>query len=118
MITADGKTAADLYAARFNQIQDAIVRLQGQLEIHRRRAAARPGDWGFAGDLERISTGLHEITPDHMNRRCEWKHPKTCGEYAAYCTPTGMLVCGLHAPQTDNDPSECLDLQTGRPADD
>ena len=110
-------TAAETYRARLAEVRDLIRRLEGQITIHERRQSARPGDCGFAGDLGHIAERLREITPSHTDRRCEWKHPTTCGEYAAYCMPDGRSVCPEHAPESGFDPSECLDLETGLPAD-
>jgi hypothetical protein len=109
--------AAETYKARLAEVRDLIRKLEGSILIHERRAAAQPGNWGFAGDLGHIAERLREITPVHTDRRCEWKHPKTCGEYAAYCLPDGQLVCHEHAPESGEDPSQCLDLDTGLAAD-
>jgi hypothetical protein len=110
-------SAADTYRTRLAEIRDLIQKLEGQLAIHERRQAARPADWGFPGDLDRIIDGLTDLIPNHRDRRCEWKHPKTCGEYAFVCLPDGRLLCHDHAPESDCLPSECLDVSTGRPCD-
>jgi hypothetical protein len=109
--------AAESYSARLTEVRDLIRRLERSIAIHVRRQNARPGDWGFVGDLSHIADHLREIMPSHQDRRCEWKHPTTCGEYAAYCMPDGRLICPEHAPESGYDPSECLDLETGLPAD-
>lgn len=44
-------TAAQVYAARTNDIARLLDVLQMELEAHATKAAACPGDWGFAGDL-------------------------------------------------------------------
>jgi hypothetical protein len=103
-------------AAR-DQALARIRRLEGAIAIHERRQSRRSTDWGFPGDLAHITDRLRDITPSHSDRRCEWKHPKTCGQYAAYCLPDGQLICPDHAPETGFDPSECLDVETGMPAD-
>jgi hypothetical protein len=110
--------AAESYRMRLAEIRGMIRELEGQLSIHARRQHARQADWGFPGDLAHIAERLREIIPDHTHRRCEWKHPKTCGEYAVVCLPDGRLLCHDHAPESDALPSECLDLKTGRPYDD
>ena len=111
-------TSADqTYRTRLAEVRDLIHRLEGQITIHARRAKADPGNWGFAGDLGHIAERLRDITPSHLDRRCEWKHPTTCGEYATYCLPDGMLVCNDHAPESGFGPDECLDLETGQPVD-
>jgi hypothetical protein len=109
--------ADQTYRTRLTEIRDLMRRLDGQLAIHARRQTARPADWGFPGDLAHIAERLREITPVHTDRRCEWKHPKTCGEYAVVCLPDGRLLCHDHAPEGDALPSECLDLESGRPYD-
>jgi hypothetical protein len=109
--------ADESYRARLAEVRGLIRKLEGQLAIHERRQSARPGDWGFPGDLAHIAERLREVTPVHLDRRCEWKHPTTCGAYAAYCTSDGKLVCIDHAPETGFGPDECLDLETGKPVD-
>jgi hypothetical protein len=109
--------AATTYRTRLAEVRDLIRKLEGALLIHERRANAQPGNWGFAGDLAPVADRLREITPRHTDRRCEWKHPKTCGEYAAYCLPDGRLLCGEHAIESDSDPCDCLDLVDGTPVD-
>jgi hypothetical protein len=110
--------AAETYKARLTEVRDLLRQLEGQLSIHARRQHAHPADWGFPGDLDRIIDGLTDLKPVHTDRRCEWKQPKTCGEYAIVCLPDGRLLCHDHAPEGDALPSECLDLETGRPYDD
>jgi hypothetical protein len=109
--------AAETYRARLAEVRDLIRKLEGSLLIHERRASAQPANWGFAGDLGHIAERLREITPVHTDRRCDWKHPTTCGSYATICTPDGRLLCGEHAIESDSDPRECLDLQDGTPVD-
>lgn len=109
--------AADTYRARIAEVRDLIQKFQRQLVIHERRQSARPLDWGFPGDLGHIADRLRDLMPTHSDRRCEWKHPTTCGEHAWLCLPDGRLVCPDHAPESGFDPSECLDVETGMPAD-
>ena len=116
------KSADNTYQERLAEVRGLIESLGRQLRIHERRQAANPNDWGFPGDLTHIADRLREITPQHGDRRCGWKHPKTtmygCGHNAAYCTPDGRLVCFEHAPESGFGPDECLDIETGLPADD
>jgi hypothetical protein len=109
--------AAETYKTRLRDVRELIRRLDRQLTIHERRHSAQPGNWGFAGDLDHIASHLLEAIPNHLDRRCEWKHPRTCGEYAWVCLPDGRLVCHEHAPGSGFDPRDCLDLETGLPAD-
>ena len=110
-------TAAETYRTRLAEVHDLIHRLQGSLTIHERRQRARPGDWGFAGDLAHIAERLRDITPTHTDRRCERRHPTTCGNYATICVPDGRLLCGEHAIESDADPRKCLDVADGTPVD-
>jgi hypothetical protein len=111
-------TAAETYRARLAEVFELIRKLNGSLHIHERRAKAQPNNWGFPGDLAHIAERLREITPTHLDRRCEWKGgPKSCGEYATICIPDGQLLCGEHAIESDSDPCECLDLVDGTPVD-
>jgi hypothetical protein len=109
--------AAETYKTRLAEVRGLIGKLEGQLLIHERRQSAQPGNWGFGGDLTHIAERLREITPVHTDRRCEWKHPKTCGAYATICVPDGQLLCGDHAIESDSDPRDCLDLTDGTPDD-
>jgi hypothetical protein len=110
-------SAAETYKARLTEVRHLIRRLEGSLLIHERRQAAGSADWGFPGDLGHIADRLREITPVHTDRRCEWKHPTTCGAYATICVPDGRLLCGDHAIESDSDPREALDVQDGTPVD-
>ena len=110
-------TAAETYKARLAEVRDLIRRLEGSLAIHERRAKAQPTNWGYAGDLGHIADRLRDITPSHLDRRCEWKQPTTCGAYATICVPDGRLLCGDHAIESDSDPRDCLDLADGTPVD-
>ena len=71
----DTMNAAASYSARLTEVRDLIRRLEGSIAIHVRRQNARPGDWGFVGDLSHIADHLREITPNHQDRRCEVKTP-------------------------------------------
>jgi hypothetical protein len=109
--------AAQTYTARLTEVRELIRRLDGQLQIHERRQGAEPRHWGYPGDLEYIAGRLRDIRPNHSDRRCEWKHPETCGAPAVFCVPDGRLLCHDHAPESGADPRECLDVATGLPAD-
>jgi hypothetical protein len=52
------ETAALLYAARYAEAQDLLARIAMRLEEHKTRQAAVPADWGYAGDLGRITEQL------------------------------------------------------------
>jgi hypothetical protein len=51
-------TAAEMYAARRADIAKLIDLVEQSLEAHGEKAKARPGDWGFAGDLARVRRHL------------------------------------------------------------
>ena len=111
-------SADEAYRAKRALVLGQIELLKRMLTIHDRLESARPRDWGFAGDLGRISELLAETIPSFEDRRCQWKHPTTCGEYASVCMPDGTLSCWKHAPGGGYDPTECLDLRTGFSVDD
>lgn len=55
------QTAAASYAANRAEAQDLLKRIAARLDHHEKQQAARPKDWGYAGDLARINEGLAEI---------------------------------------------------------
>jgi len=55
------QTAAQLYAARYAEAQDLLARISARLEEHKTRQAARSADWGYAGDLGRITEQLANV---------------------------------------------------------
>jgi hypothetical protein len=52
------QTAARLYAERYAEAQDLLARIAMRLEEHKARQAAVPADWGYSGDLGRITEQL------------------------------------------------------------
>jgi hypothetical protein len=58
------QTAARLYAARYAEAQDLLARIAIRLEEHKTRQAARSADWGYAGDLGRITGQLACVLAD------------------------------------------------------
>jgi hypothetical protein len=52
------QTAAACYAARHAEAQDLLKRIASRLEQHQKAQAAEPADWGYAGDLGRITEEL------------------------------------------------------------
>jgi hypothetical protein len=52
------QTAADAYAARHAECADLLKRIAAQLEQHRKHQDAAPCDWGYTGDLGRVSEEL------------------------------------------------------------
>ena len=53
--------AAKMYAQRRREIAGLIVKLESKLRHHEQRAQKDPGDWGFVGDLGRVSELLAEL---------------------------------------------------------
>ena len=51
-------TAAGMYSARYREVAGLIEMARKALEGHRERAAAAPGNWGFAADLGLIREEL------------------------------------------------------------
>jgi hypothetical protein len=58
--TAADETAAVAYARRLRRCTMMADWLGGELAAHAGRAAAAPGDWGFAGDLAEAERLLGE----------------------------------------------------------
>ena len=58
------QTPADCYAARHAEAQDLLKRIATRLADHKKRQAAAPADWGFAGDLGRITEQLAYVLAD------------------------------------------------------
>jgi uncharacterized protein (UPF0128 family) len=55
------QTAAACYAERHAECQDLLKRIASSLEQHREHQAAEPADWGYAGDLGRVTEELAYI---------------------------------------------------------
>ena len=52
------QTATACYAERHAECQDLLKRIASRLDEHRKRQAEEPADWGYAGDLGRVSEEL------------------------------------------------------------
>jgi len=52
------QTAAACYAERHAEAQDLLKRIAIRLEQHRKDQAAEPVNWGYAGDLGRVTEEL------------------------------------------------------------
>ena len=52
------QTAAEAYAARHAECQTLLKRIASQLEQHKRNQAEEPANWGYAGDLGRVTEEL------------------------------------------------------------
>ena len=62
------QTAAHLYAERYAEAQDLLKRIAARLAEHEKRQAAAPADWGYAGDLGRITEQLAYVLADLGDR--------------------------------------------------
>jgi hypothetical protein len=58
------QTAAACYAARYAEAQDLLKRIAARLADHKKRQAAAPADWGYSGDLGRITEQLAYVLAD------------------------------------------------------
>jgi hypothetical protein len=58
------QAAAGCYAARYAEAQDLLKRIAARLAEHRKRQAGKPADWGYAGDLGRITEQLAYVLAD------------------------------------------------------
>jgi hypothetical protein len=58
------QTAAHLYAARYTEAQDLLKRIASRLAEHKKRQTAAPADWGYSGDLGRITEQLAYVLAD------------------------------------------------------
>ena len=52
------RTAAACYAERHAECQDLLKRLATRLEQHKLDQASEPANWGYAGDLGRVTEDL------------------------------------------------------------
>ncbi len=46
--------------------------------------------------LATLKVALIATEPVPTDRRCEWKYPRTCGEYASGRRSDGLLLCAGH----------------------
>ncbi|MCX5683093.1 MAG: hypothetical protein NT049_05340 [Planctomycetota bacterium] len=59
--TKDGQTAAEVYVERRRDITSLLDWLGQELAKHQKQAKADPRNWGAAGDLYRVRSGLLEV---------------------------------------------------------
>jgi hypothetical protein len=62
------QTAAGCYAERHAEAQDLIKRIAARLAEHQKRQATAPADWGYAGDLGRVTEQLAYVLADLGDR--------------------------------------------------
>ena len=63
------QTAAACYAERHAECQDLFKRIASRLEQHRKDQAQEPANWGYVGDLGRVTEGLAYILASLGDRR-------------------------------------------------
>ena len=52
------QTAAACYAERHTECQDLLKRIASRLEQHQKDQSQEPANWGYAGDLGRVTGEL------------------------------------------------------------
>ena len=50
--------ATECYAARYTESHDLLKRIASRLEQHKASQAQEPANWGYAGDLGRVTEEL------------------------------------------------------------
>jgi hypothetical protein len=56
-------SAAERYALEAAVIERQLIELKEKLAAHKKRQAADPRNWGYAGDLAHVATKLDELLP-------------------------------------------------------
>ncbi len=56
--TKTKQPAAECHSQRFVECMDLLTRIASRLAEHQKRQRAEPNDWGYAGDLGRVSEQL------------------------------------------------------------
>ena len=110
--------AAETYRARLAEVRDLIRRARRVARDPRaaaERAAGRLGLRGRPRPHRRAPPGDH-AEPHRPPVRVEAPDDLRRVRDLSAC-PTGGCVCRDHAPESGFDPSECLDLADGMPAD-
>jgi hypothetical protein len=59
--TKTKQNAAECYAERFAECQDLLKRIGVRLEQHKKDQAQEPANWGYPGDLGRVTEELAYI---------------------------------------------------------
>jgi len=62
------QNAAGCYAERHAEAQDLLKRIAARLADDQKRQAQEPADWGYAGDLGRITEQLTYVLADLGDR--------------------------------------------------
>jgi hypothetical protein len=62
------QSAAACYAERHAECQNLLKRIASRLAEHRKSQAREPANWGYAGDLGRITEQLAHVLADLGDR--------------------------------------------------
>ena len=65
---ATKQTPAACYAERHAEAQDLLKRIASRLAAHQKEQAAEPTNWGYPGDLGRITEQLAYVLADLGDR--------------------------------------------------
>ena len=65
------ETAAQAYERKTREIAAMIEFLKSEMEVHAKRAARDPRNWGFAGDLDAIRQNVKQTLVFAMGARDE-----------------------------------------------
>ena len=66
------QTAAERYADQRGDIAVLMDCIQMELDAHAERAAAKPTDWGFVGDMGRVRESMREVLQTLLIGRHGW----------------------------------------------
>ena len=66
------QTAAERYADQRNDIAVLMDCVQMEIDAHAERAAAKPTDWGYVGDMGRIRESMRGILQTLLIGRHGW----------------------------------------------
>jgi len=66
------QTAAERYADYQGDIGALLDLIGEEVKAHSARAAEKPRDWGYVGDLEHVKSSLKEILAGFLITRYEW----------------------------------------------
>ena len=71
------QTAAERYADQRKDIAVLVDCIQMELDEHAKRAAEKPTDWGYVGDMGRIRESMREILQTLLIGRHGWTEVET-----------------------------------------
>jgi len=66
------ETAAQRYAEAQDDVGALLDLVGEEVRVHAQRAAERPADWGYAGDLGRVRQGLKDLLAGLLLGRYDW----------------------------------------------